>query len=107
MEEPRNVGSVGTVLASMHEVGPWHSKPGMVVQACNPSSQEVEAGGTGVGGQPVLLIESSLDCKRSLFLKVGLGDEGRGGDSNFVTIKLGVPLGPQARRNVIISDSEE
>lgn len=25
MEEPRNVGSVGTVLASMHEVGPWHS----------------------------------------------------------------------------------
>lgn len=70
----------------------------MVVQACNPSSQEMEAGGTGMGGQPVLLIESSLDCKRSLFLKVGLGQmrEERGGDSNFVTIKLGVPLGPQA-----------
>lgn len=25
MEEPRDAGSVGTVLASMHEVGPQHS----------------------------------------------------------------------------------
>lgn len=37
------------------------------MQAWNPSSQEVESGGTGVRGQPVLLIESSLDCKRFLF----------------------------------------
>jgi hypothetical protein len=59
------------------------------MQTCNPSSQKVEAGGAGVRGQPVLLMESSLHCKRSLFSKVGLGGrwvrEVRESDSNFVT----------------------
>lgn len=66
MEESRDVGSVGTVLASMHEVDAQYS----TYQAwlCRPVTPALlEAGGTGVQGQPVLLIESSLDCKRSLF----------------------------------------